>query len=416
MLDQQLPPLPSQPQRSQPLQEKKELFQREEVRTMKKDTAKLQEEEAFKERERLSHLKTEDEMKKEVERIEKLKKEEEEKMFTKTETWEKVRSEIKAGEADKAAQQAKADEKAMAEEAARTKPPKPTYRLPFSLPRKPTFVDKFFSRAVVLGIMIALWGIILTFWYWYFIARPKGEQTTAPVTPPTETSTLPIEPPPTETSTLPIEPPPTETSTLPIEPPLLSPAIFRVNAENTIEFSSVGELPNLLTQAVQQYGGEDQFTRLALKNVERNVYLTTQEFFQAFQIQTPEGLGAQLSPDMTLFFYTSIIANRLGFMARITYPALDVKSWEPTLEQDTQYLFALLGKKEPSKDAAFRQTKYKNVTFRYISYPSINFGLVWSSVNLKSAETEEVQPYLILTSSGESMMRVIDRLADQIVP
>lgn len=412
MADQPIPsPLPQQ----QPLQEKKELFRREEVRTMKKDIAKLQEEEALQERERISQLKTDDEMKKERERIERLKKEEEEKMFSRVETLEKARSEIKTAEAKEINVQAQADAKAVAEKAAAETPPKPTYRLPFSLPRKPTIIDKFFSRAVVLGIMIALWGMIFTFWYWYFIAKPK-EQPTPPAQQ-TATSTLPIVPPiepaPTETTTPPIEPTPTETSTLPIAP-TLSPASFRVDAENIIEFYSQDELTNLLSQATQQYGGEDRFTRLALKDLQQNSYLTTQEFFQAFQINAPEGLDEKLSPDITLFVYTSLIANRLGFITQIIDPTFEMRSWEPTLEQDTQTLFVLLGKKDPSRDSAFRQTKYKTITFRYISFPSINFGLVWSVVNLKNQETGETQPFFIFTSSGESMMRIIDRLGDQI--
>ena len=41
------------------------------------------------------------------------------------------------------------------------------------LPQKPSFSQKVWVRALLLGLVIALFGILLTFWYWYLYIHIK---------------------------------------------------------------------------------------------------------------------------------------------------------------------------------------------------------------------------------------------------
>jgi hypothetical protein len=182
----------------------------------------------------------------------------------------------------------------------------------------------------------------------------------------------------------------------------------------TIEFASEQEFPALFSEAIQRYRGEDVFTNLIAHNISANTVLTLSDFFRIFNIKTPEGFLEKLSPNVTLFVYSSLIANRFGFATQITDQAnfeRIMRSWEPTMEKDTETLFSLLGKKEPSPTQKFKQAVYKNTVFRYLSFPSINFGIAWSILSREDPQTQTVKYYLVLTSSGESMLRIIDRFS-----
>lgn len=399
----------NQPQPQPHPQEKKEFFQRGEVRTMRKDIARLQEEEALKERERIAALKTEEEIKKERERIERLKREEEERRIAILEQKEKARISLKEAETPKPPpeKELKDKEKELKEELKEVWP-KPEYRFPFPLPKKPSHFDNFFARAVIIAILIALWGTIATFWYWYFAVRPR--ETT--VLPPASEETLPPTekvPPPTEEV-----PPPTEKLPPPEElpPPQVPPSPVAMDNEQFMQISNLQELPVTFNQAIQQFFGENKFTRIVVHNIQDNTLLSLPQFFQAFQIASPPDFLEKLSPDFTLFVYSSIITNRVGFIAKIEnidgFENL-VRTWEQTMETDTAYLFSILGRREPAKDKTFRSATYKGRVFRYVSFPTINFGIVWGIFEI-TTQTGEKQNYFVFTSSGESMMRTIDKI------
>lgn len=437
------PPIPEQPWRPsprlqpqpQPPSEKKELLRREEVRTMQKDLARLQEEEALKERERLSKIKTEEELKKERERIERLKKEEEEKMFAKSALLEQERAKLQAERLEK---------QAMAEKPTPTPPPKkkewpkPAYKLPFALPKRPSVLEKFWARALVIVILLVFWGVFITFWYWFLVVRGREAP---PLQPPAATCTDECSPSGIrECSDVvqyrscdnydndsclewsePSACPPGQTCSegncisAPEKPPAppVSAALITTETQNIVEFTADEELPTLFQEAIKRFGEENTFSRIIFYNTAQNKYLGLHEFLSAFQVNVPSDVSAYLPEDFTAFVYSSKIANRFGFIAKITeYDALNqgMLAWEATMEQDVENLFALLGKREPAKDNKFRKATYRGATFRYLSFPAINFGVVWAILPVENQEAGQTEYYFVFTSSGESMMRVIDRL------
>ena len=70
------------------------------------------------------------------------------------------------------------------------------------------------------------------------------------------------------------------------------------------------------------------------------------------------------------------------------------------MEKDLEPVSALLGKTGPSLTPAFREAAYKDTVFRYLSFPPENLGICWTLVD----------NYFILTFSGESMIKTIDKI------
>ena len=70
------------------------------------------------------------------------------------------------------------------------------------------------------------------------------------------------------------------------------------------------------------------------------------------------------------------------------------------MEKDFEKLLLTLGKEGPAARSAFSSASYRGRTFRYLSMPPENFGLVWAISG----------DYFLLTFSGESMIKTIDKL------
>jgi hypothetical protein len=77
-------------------------------------------------------------------------------------------------------------------------------------------------------------------------------------------------------------------------------------------------------------------------------------------------------------------------------------SWESTLEGDIGGFYVLLGKKSASSEKLFKESTVGENIFRYISYTEPNLGVCWSIKD----------NYLIFTTSGESIIKIFDKLKD----
>lgn len=409
-----------QPEQVKPQQQKKELFVRQEIKTMRKDMARLLEEVSVKERGKMAGLKTAEEVRKEKERLARLKTEEKEKMFAVKELRGKaaVTPTVPAGPSAPIAPSMTSAQETQ----------KMPYQPPGALPRKPSFFDKFLSRIVLLIVLIVFLGIIITFGYWFFFIRakkaspppppppPPQQQIPTPQIPPIQTTS------PEQTAITTGEP---STNPQPPAPPQIPQSLLPIDIDKdySIEFATEDELPMLFSEGIKEYGGENILTRVFIRNSRTNSIISLPDFFRIFSISAPEKIINKFSPEFTLFIYSSQIANRFGFIAKINGASIEefrgaMLSWEGTMEKDTERLFVLLGKREPSTQKTFRQALYKGVAFRYISFPTINFGMVWSTVSLKEPTIDNpnnVNNYLIFSSSGESMMRVLDRIINKLV-
>lgn len=321
--------------------EKKEFLKREEIVTMKKDIAILRELEVQQEREKIATIRPiEEKEEREGEKLEEMK--------------------------------------------GKTTPEKeiPITLIPKILPKKPSSLQKILARAGAVLVIILIGG----FFYWFFAVRP-GQPEGEIVAPGGESTT-------TATTTA------TTTETTGITIPL---SLIEINATETIEVANLGETTTSLSQLLTNDFGENTFNRIVIKNTEENKILGLKEFFEAFEIKSPEDFLDKLDNGFTLFLYSSKNINRLGFVAEIKETegfADSAKNWEPTMEKDTETLFSILGKTSSTTFPSFRTAPYRGKTFRYISFQPANLGICWSTIN----------NYFLWTSSGESMIKLIDKI------
>lgn len=325
--------------------EKKEFLKREEIRTMRKDIERLREIEAQKERERIAALKV-----------------------------AKIKKPPEAPEIKKKAEE--------------VLPPKP-------LRKKPSLFEKIFIRGAIIIILALLFAL----GYWYFVAKKV-----LPV----------IEKPPVEEVI-----PPEEVPEKPEVPPEIipPPTLISVTETKTLEISENIQIPDSISQTLKEELKEEAFTRILIKNVPENRWASLQEFLEAFQIKTPENFYQKLGERYTLFIYSQgALGKRLGFITKIAdyYPPATLppeqapkenladllRSWEETMEGDTEGLFTILGKEEPALVPYFRNGDYKEVAFRFQTFTRADLGICYSIF----------EDYFILTSSWESITKTIDKL------
>lgn len=253
------------------------------------------------------------------------------------------------------------------------------------LPKKPSSGERNLVRILVVILSIAILACILTFWYWYLTQRGKP----SPPSPITEE----------EQPAPPVE---EEDEAIPPEEAFPPAALILIENAQTLEITGPEELPSRLAATLQQDFGEDEFTRILIKDTAENRFLGLKDFFEIFQIKSPEGFLENLGNDFTPFLYSFEKENRLGFAAKINDPSgfsSLVKSWEATMESDLENLFLILGKTE-NATASFKEAQHQGKTFHYLSFPQKEFGICWLVFD----------NYFVLTSSGKTMFQTIEIL------
>ena len=131
------------------------------------------------------------------------------------------------------------------------------------------------------------------------------------------------------------------------------------------------------------------------------------EILDSFQVKTPEQFYQKLNTkDFTFFIYSQKKeGNRLGFLTKIQEKeGLEdlLKSWESTMEKDFDNFFTILDKKGSALSPSFKEVKYKEITFRYLTFPQPNLGICWAISD----------GYFIFNASGESMLKTIEKLLE----
>jgi hypothetical protein len=394
--------------------EKKELLKRVEIRTMQKDIIKLREAEVLTERERIAGLKTEEEAKREREKMEELKREELERKKAEEEAEmikeimikakEKEREEREEEERkmkekmleerrlerERAWQMEEEERKKLLERLRAKEVPKEEKKFPEKteevlvprpIPKRPSLIEKIFIRVLVLLVLFGFFGLLFTFWYWYFKVRE-----------------VPAPPPPPAQEVIP------EEKVIPEKPEvIIPPSLISVEETETLEISKIEEIPEKVGEILTKEIKEGDLVRILIKNVPENKIISLSEFFEAFQIKTPDNFDQKLGENYTLFLFSQKTGKRLGFVAEIKEKeGLSdlLKSWEKTMEKDFENLFKLLGKEKPALFSYFRDGKYGEKDFRFQTFTSQDLGICYSIFD----------NYFLFTSSGESLNKAIDKL------
>jgi hypothetical protein len=245
-------------------------------------------------------------------------------------------------------------------------------------PQKSFSLPKIFIRVIaVIGALL-----IIGFFYWFFAVR-SGE-----TTPPKEE----------EIATT------TETSAATTTELIIPAPLFALDATQTIEITNAAtETTAVLAAVLIQTLSDDTFTRIVIVDKSKNAVLGLRDLLNVFQAQTPEETLGKFDNDPTLFVYSNKGTNRFGLVIKTndsTSSTALIRDWESVMEQDTTNVFTLLGKTGSGQIHVFKQAVRKGIAFRYISFKPEGLGICWAAADDK----------IIFTTSGEAMVKIIDRL------
>jgi len=250
--------------------------------------------------------------------------------------------------------------------------------IPKPLPKKPSPFKKVLVRGVIVVVVLLL---IFSFFYWFFGVKklPKEE-----VLPPTEEEII----------------PPEEEI---IEKPEISipPSLISVTETKTREISQNEEIPEAINQLMSEELPLGSFLRIVIKNTSENRLSSLENLSQAFQIETPEEIFQKLEPDYTLTLYSQEQGKRMAFATKIKEESgltELLKAWEPKLEKG----ISISGEELSPLVPYFRETVWKERTFRYLTISKQDLGICYLLYD----------NYFVLTSSGESMLKIIDKLGE----
>ena len=249
--------------------------------------------------------------------------------------------------------------------------------IPKPLPKKPSP----FKKVLIRGVIVFLLLLIFSFFCWFFwVKKPPEEE----IVPPAEEE---------------IVPPEEEIA----EKPEISipPSLISVTGTKTREISQNEEIPGMIYQLMGEELSLGTFTRMVIKNTEENRLASLEDLSQAFQIETPEEIFQKLEPDYTLTLYSQKQGKRVVFATKIKEKSgltELLKAWELKLEKG----ISISGEELLPLVPYFKAANYQGVTFRYQTFSKDDSGICYSIFN----------DYFVLTSSGESMLKIIDKLGE----
>jgi hypothetical protein len=282
------------------------------------------------------------------------------------------------------------------------------------LPKKHSLLYKIIIRVGIILLFIALIVLIL-FFYWLWKEKPipfseklppqvktfieekikKGEQSFLEEQTKTGEQSSPEEQTKTEEQIF------LEETTLEIPD-----SLFPIEEKQILEFLSKEEIPKHMADSLGTEWESNSFVRILLKDKEKNKIISLKDFLEAFQIKNIESFYQKVEENFTLFIFINEKKEpRIGFAVKTKDEEglkIFLKNWEKTMEADFDSFFALMGKKEKAISLAFKESSYKNLSFRYQDFTNENLGLCY----LVSKD------FFILTGSGETLFKTIDKIKD----
>jgi len=266
------------------------------------------------------------------------------------------------------------------------------------LPKPPSKIEKVLVRIVVIFIIF----LILISAFWYFGIKKAGIEVPKinisnikfPWTQSVNPTPLPTQSP--------------EISTTPQASPakiIIPESLIPVQEIRTIEINNVSEIPVYISQLLKETSGQKTLIRVVIKNLTQSQIIGLSGFLGSFGINPPADFYQKIDDNFTLFIYTQEEGNRIGFVAKINDNQnfkTTITAWEQKMKTDFIPLFSLMAQTETTTPY-FKTATYKTVPFRYQTFSVPHFGICYSIYN----------NYFIFTSSGKSMMKIIDQLTQK---
>jgi hypothetical protein len=338
------------------LSEKLPFLKREDIRTMNKDVARLQEEQALSQRENLARLQVEEKQR--------------QVLFEKETEREKVASTMIPKEGKVAEVKAKVEQITSAKN------------------KMPPAVEKVLVRLVLIILLIGF-ILLLGFGYWFLntkVFKPQVSPTPLPIPSPTMTPEQTTAPSPTPETIIPK-------------------ALIPMAKTKVMEVAPEAKLKDLLAENLKALDGETkngEFVQIVFKK--ENGFYNARDFFNGLGLTIPAAIidGLNQTPDdFTLFVYRQTAGWRLGFLVKTKENlGQEFLDWEKEMERVWSDFFGLMGKTKPALAKVFRDAQYLEEPFRFQTFNLNDLGICYAFFNDK----------LVFTSSAESLKKVFDLL------
>jgi peptidoglycan hydrolase-like protein with peptidoglycan-binding domain len=269
----------------------------------------------------------------------------------------------------------------------RQKPaPQKPIRMIRPLPQKPSWHQKIWVRVLIFGLVLVLLAGLSTFWYWYLVIRK--------------------EPPPISPETAEEEGEEIEEESPEEDAPVIPASLFATEEKRIFNIAELDEVSPLLKQTLTEKEERGEFKRIAIKKGEEIIAL--KELIDSLQIRiNNNSFYENLEEDFTLFIYSQIEGNRIGFAVR-TKNSEEIESFmrdkEASMKEDFQPFFNLIMEDQAPIAHYFKNSSnvvgYQGPNFRFQTLARNDIGICY----LVSDN------YFVFTSSWQSMKAVIERL------
>ncbi len=243
------------------------------------------------------------------------------------------------------------------------------------VPKKPSFKEKLWVRALIVAATLVVLAGILTFWYWYFRIR----------------------------TSVPAYPPGYEREREGISIPT---ALFNVTDTTIITISDKKDLSESIKKTLESFQRVDRFKRIIIKK--EGEIVGVKELFELLEVNITENFYDNILDEPTMFIYSQGQGNRFGFVVKTSTSAKDLnivlKAAEPTAETDFEPLFVLMGKKGKAVAPYFKNAvdmeDYTGLDFRFKTLDQNDLAITYAATDY----------YFAFSSSWESMESLLMEL------
>jgi hypothetical protein len=243
------------------------------------------------------------------------------------------------------------------------------------VPKKPSFREKLWVRALIVAATLVILAGISTFWYWYFKIRTSGPTYPAGYEKEQEGISIPQ-------------------------------ALFDIPDTVIMTVSDSKDLSDSLEKALQSPQPTGQFKRIIIKK--EGEILGVKDFFGLLGVNFPDNFYDNIIDEPTMFIYSQGQGKRIGFAVKTKTSAsglnVILKAEEPTAETDLDPLFALMGKEGKAVAPYFKNASdlqdYQGPDFRFKTLNENDLGIFYAANDY----------YFAFTSSSESMESLLAKL------
>jgi len=245
------------------------------------------------------------------------------------------------------------------------------------VPKKPSFREKLWVRALIVAATLVILAGILTFWYWYFRIRTSG----------------------------PAYPPGYEKEKEGISIP---PALFDITDTVIITISDAEDLSEALKKSLQVPRFPSQFKRIIIKK--EGEIVGVKELFNLLEVKVPDNFYDNIIDEPTMFIYSQGQGGRFGFVVKASTSAqalnIVLRAMEPTAEADFENLFVLMGKEEKAVAPYFKNAEdmedYTGPDFRFKTLNQNDLGIFYLATDY----------YFVFSSSLESTENLLIKIQE----